>query len=299
MTQINEKQGKSEKNESLPAEPKWEKIGGFELIPLNIGDITLPLGELIIDRGQSSDADRKNIQEVLNNQRIVPMQDFLIRGHGTTILVDAGSYASITSESEYAIQGYTPPAPLLAQLEDLGVDPLLIDHVIFTHTHWDHFNGATFLRDQKYIPAFPNARHYISKTDWESVRQEMLVDNSEEANVFPALIESNLLDIVDGELEILPGVTIFSAPGETRGHQIARFQSNGETFYTLGDLYHHPIEVTHGDWMAVWADEEASRNSRKVVLNRAAQESARVMTSHIKGVGRIVLEDSEYRWEPC
>lgn len=291
MTQSKDKNGKLE-NGNNP----WKQIGTFELRALNIGDITLPLGDLIINRGSSNDENAKQVQEVLNKQRIVPMQDFLVRGNGTTILVDAGSYASITATSEYAIPGYVAPATLINQLKEAGVDPLTIEHVVITHAHWDHFNGTTIPSNGKYIPAFPNARHYISKTDWEQVRKAMLVKGSEEANTFPILLEAGLLEIIDGEREIFPGVTIFPAPGETPGHQIVRFQSKGETFYTLGDLYHHPIEVIHGEWMAVWADEKTSHSSRQIFLSRAAKESARVMTSHINGVGRITLEKSKYQW---
>jgi len=209
MTHDNDKHSKLETGNNSTHNSLWEQIGTFEISALNIGDITLSLGDLIVNRGQSNDGNTKYVHKILSKQRIVPMQDFLVSGNGTTILVDAGSYTSINATSEYAIAGYNPPAQLVEQLKTLGVDPSEIQHVVITHAHWDHFNGTTVLSNGKYVPTFPNARHYISKTDWQQISKAMLIKGSEEANTFPILLAAGLLEIVDGECKIASGVTIF------------------------------------------------------------------------------------------
>ena len=48
--------------------------------------------------------------------------------------------------------------------------------------------------------------------------------------------------------EIVPGVATLHAPDESSDHSIVRVASGGQTFYALGDLFHHACEVDHMDW---------------------------------------------------
>ena len=42
-----------------------------------------------------------------------------------------------------------------------------ITHVVLTHLHFDHAGGATvFDKKNKIIPAFPNAKYYVSENNW-------------------------------------------------------------------------------------------------------------------------------------
>jgi glyoxylase-like metal-dependent hydrolase (beta-lactamase superfamily II) len=101
------------------------------------------------------------------------------------------------------------------------------------------------------------------------------------------LRQADLLELVSGRREIAPGITILPAPGETPGHQIVRVQSDGQTFYALGDLIHSEVEVEHPDWMVTWATAEPMLASRLRLLDDALAEHALLMAAHIGSLGRL------------
>ena len=42
-----------------------------------------------------------------------------------------------------------------------------ITDVICTHLHFDHIGGNTKLIDGNIVPAFPNAKYWMSQKNWE------------------------------------------------------------------------------------------------------------------------------------
>jgi hypothetical protein len=101
------------------------------------------------------------------------------------------------------------------------------------------------------------------------------------------------------EREIVPGITMIPAPGETPGHSIVRVRSAGQSFYYLGDLFHYACEVEHPDWMDPGRDPETMRRSRDQLMAEAAATHALVVFTHapFPGWGRIVPTPTGYRWE--
>ena len=108
-----------------------------------------------------------------------------------------------------------------------------------------------------------------------------------------------MLDLVDEETEIVPGITLLSAPGETPGHCIVRVQSQGDSFYYLSDLFHHRCEVEHPDWVSPGRDQAAMRQSRDRLCAAATAEDATLIYAHhpFPGWGRIRATGTGYVWE--
>ena len=99
-----------------------------------------------------------------------------------------------------------------AGLAAVGIAPEQITHVLMTHAHDDHFLGATVRRrDGQHIPRYPQARYVIGRAEWEGnpARED---PTSEVALRLGALDRRGLLAVVDGEDEIVPGVTLLPAP---------------------------------------------------------------------------------------
>ena len=185
-----------------------------------------------------------------------------------------------------------------AGLAAVGIAPEQITHVLMTHAHDDHFLGATVRRDGQHIPRYPQARYVIGRVEWDGnpARED---PDSEVALRLGALDRLGLLDVVDGEDEIVPGVTMLSAPGESPGHAIVHVESAGDHFYYLGDLFHHTCEVAHLDWVMTHRDIPAMIASRRRLIAAAVPHGAMlVFTHHIfPGWGRIVATDGGYRWD--
>lgn len=187
---------------------------------------------------------------------------------------------------------------LAAALAALGIAPEGVTDVIFTHAHDDHFVGALYEADGELRPRFPHARHLIGRADWDgNPRREKPDDDL--AQRLGALAARGLLMLVDGEFAVAPGVTILPTPGESPGHQIVRVSSQGETFYALGDLFHHASEFAHLDWFSPWNDPAAIRDSRARFLAGVVPSGAVAVFTHapFPGWGRPVRDGAGYRWE--
>ena len=185
-----------------------------------------------------------------------------------------------------------------AGLAAAGIQPEEITHVLITHAHDDHFLGATMRRDGQDVPRYPQARYVIGRADWAGnpARED---PDSTVALRLGALDRLGLLDVVEGDAEIVPGVTMIPAPGESPGHTIVHIASAGDHFYYLGDLFHHTCEVAHLDWVMTHRDTPAMLASRQRLMAEAVPRGATlVFTHHIfPGWGRIVSTAEGYRWD--
>jgi len=225
----------------------------------------------------------------------------LVRLPGATILIDPGCDDPTSAwergfEAEFPGASRTPG--LAAGLGALGVAPGEVTHVLITHAHGDHFAGVMVERDGRLVPRFPNARHLIGRRDWEENPTRHQPDSALAMRLGP-IAELGRVELVEDEREIVPGVTMLAAPGETPGHCIVRLRSSGATWYYLGDLFHHACEVTHLDWVPPGRDTAAMRRSRQRVLAEAVPARALLVTTHQRFPpwGRIVPAGAVSWWE--
>ena len=220
---------------------------------------------------------------------------------GASILVDAGfddpdSAWGRKFATMWAGTRRTPGVE--AGLARIGVRPEAITHVGTTHAQFDHYVGVTVEREGGYAPRFPNARHLLGRADRTGSRYGNPPD-AELAGRMETLERFGLLDLVDGDRAIVPGVAMLHAPGESPGHAIVHVASRGDHFYALGDLLHHPCEVEHLDWVLAGRDQAAMRASRERLLAMAVPQGATLVFSHARFPpwGRIVPDGDGFRWE--
>lgn len=227
-----------------------------------------------------------------------------VRCGGASIIIDPGFDDPLSSWQ----QGFAAHSPSLADiartpgleaaLAGIDVAPGGVTHVLITHTHADHFAGIMAERDGGLRARFPRARHILGRAAWETNprREEPASDFVVRLGAIHRL---GLLDLIDEEREIVPGVTMIPSPGEMPGHMIVRIQSGGECFYYLGDLFHHACEVEHPDWSPPGRDLPALRASRQAFIADAADSGATAVYAHARfpGWGRIRRTADGVRWE--
>lgn len=270
-----------------------------------LGDATITIvnvGDMMVDMAQEmavpESAWRPLYGAGFAGPRPYPSQCVHIALPNASILVDAGDYAlAISLDSSYLPRSYSPPPGVVEQLQSRGIQPEDITHLIITHAHFDHYAGTTIERDAVYIPRFPNARVFLGRADWDYPEtQDALRDpDSLDSRTFGVLHKLGLLKLVEGDIDVMPEVRIIAAPGESPGHQLVRMHSQGQTFYCLGDLFHHPAEVEHPSWMVKWADASANLRSRQALIIAALQENVLLLAAHM-AVGRVEGTLANPRW---
>ena len=271
------------------------QLGTATITIINVGDLAFRLSEVMnVPESQWRPHYAAEFEEPIS----FPSQCMHIALPGASILVDPGDYAiAISLNTPYVPPDYSPPPGLIDQLLEKGISPEDITHVVITHLHFDHYSGLTIERNGQYIPAFPNARCFVGRADWEDPdTQEALKDpDSLESRTIGVLHRASLLELVEEDFHLLPEVRILAAPGESPGHQIVLIHSEGLTFYCLGDLYHDAVEVEHPTWMARWADGNATLASRRKLVELALAEDALLVPAHMSP-GRLERTADGARW---
>jgi glyoxylase-like metal-dependent hydrolase (beta-lactamase superfamily II) len=223
----------------------------------------------------------------------------LVQIDGATILVDPG-FDDPDDPSGFMSPKLEEPARspgLAAALTALGLTPEDITHVAITHAHPDHCCGVAAMHDGRLVARFPNARHIIGRADWDSARAGRFA-GTPTAERLGLLDRLGLLEPIDGEREIAPGIVMLPSPGETAGHMLVRVESAGARFYALGDLFHHACEVDQLDWVPDGRDPAVTRASRERLIAEAVPSGATLVYTHetFPPWGRIVATDGGYRW---
>jgi glyoxylase-like metal-dependent hydrolase (beta-lactamase superfamily II) len=224
----------------------------------------------------------------------------VLRSGEDTVLIETG----IGTKLEGAARERMYPGDhghLLAQLAALGIAPEDVTHVLNTHLHADHCGGNTRLANGKPVAAFPNARYFMQAGEFEAgmhpnerTRGTYFADN------FAPLAESGQLELLDGEREVVPGVTFIPAPGHTADHAIIALASGGETALYTGDLAHHAVQFERPAWIPAFDILPlVSLETKKQVVARAIASNAVIISTHnaFPGAGRMREVDGRMRFE--
>lgn len=278
---------------------------------ISVGDIRLTIvsgGQLWIDGGNMFGV----IPRVLWERKSPPDEQhrirldtncILVRTRDSLGLVDTGYGGKATQKfrQRHALDDGTP---LVRNLAATGVAPDQIDWVILTHLHFDHAGGATYRGEDGGIrPTFPRARHYVQRFEWEdalAVLPELAGAYS--LDDFMPIERAGLLEIVEGDAQIVPGVTTQFTGGHTRGHQIVRLQSGDRSAVCLADICPTAAHLPTFWTMAYDQFPLAVRRIKPLIINDIADHNRVALFSHDPHINAARLSrDSDGEWtvEEC
>lgn len=268
------------------------ELGRFQLSVVSDGTIRLDGGAMfgVVPRvvwENYSKPDEKN-------RILIGLNCLLVQTPEHNILIDTGMGEKWT-EKEKEIYSITRPPSLLVSLESLGLRREDISIVINTHLHFDHAGGNTRLDSS---PTFPNAIYYVQKDEYEHACNPHERDR---ASYRPAdwenLVKNGQLVLVNGDQEIVPGVTVFRVPGHNLDTQLVKIESEGQTAVFFADIipttFHLPFAWVMGyDLYPVELLEQKKR-----LIPEAAKEGWLCVFEHdpIVPLGRIVQENGKFR----
>ena len=205
----------------------------------------------------------------------------LARDGSHTVLIDTG-YGGNYSPLDRRFYGMDEGEPLLASLAALGISPGEVDTVVFSHLHFDHVGGATRLDDRgQSVLSFPNARHVVSRIEWEDATSGAAeLQTAYTPGQLEPLKNSGLLDLIEGDAEIVPGLRARITGGHTRGHLAFVFASNGGTAVFLGDLCPSTMHMRRMWHTAYDIFPLETRRRKPVWLAQAADKDWLVLWNH-------------------
>ena len=167
-----------------------------------------------------------------------PISAYLLDTESGWILLDTGfDPANVqdlwTMDQHFFSKGIHPPivAPehrLDRQLAEIGIGFDDVKHVILTHLHFDHTG---------YLKYFPHAKVSIQRREYAFG----FGGRTTIANIVSDFdLPSIQWDLVDGDWEVVPGLSMIDTRGHTEGHQSAVVElSNSGTIvlpFDAGDL---------------------------------------------------------------
>jgi len=209
-------------------------LGDLELISVSDGLIRLDGGAMFgtvpkVFWEKRAAADTRN-------RITLAMRPLIVRG-ARTMIIDAGLGAK-DSAKFHDIYGVDRTRSLDVTMAEAGIAREDIDIVLASHLHFDHAGGFTY-RDAagRVRPTFPRAQYIIRRGEWEDAqhthernRASYLADN------YLPLAEAGVLQLVDDDATIMPGVKVRRTGGHCMHHQMALIESKGRTAAFVADL---------------------------------------------------------------
>jgi N-acyl homoserine lactone hydrolase len=155
-----------------------------------------------------------------------PVHGFVVTHPGGAVLVDTGVGGPQRVLDDWRVVNRT----VADALADIDMSPADIGLVINTHLHFDHCGQNA---------VFKHAPIYVQRAEVARSQRKQ-----PELHEWFGFMDASF-ELLDGDAEILPGLSVMSTPGHTSGHQSVVV--NG-TDLLIGDAAYTPVQ--YGDPVA-------------------------------------------------
>lgn len=213
-------------------------LGDFELTILTDGTYFLDAGSMfgVVPKSLWN----RKVQPDARNLMPCGLNSVLVRTGEKTVLIETG-IGNKLSEKLKAI--YEPQERLMKSFDAAGVSTDEIDIVINSHLHFDHCGWNTIYdASGKAVPTFPKAKYYAQRGEVEHGRKQLERDRiSYISDNYDPLVASGQMQLLTGDAQILPGISVVVYPGHTRHMQAIMIESAGQKACYISDL----IPTTH------------------------------------------------------
>jgi len=254
------------------------KLGAFDIQPVTDGRFRLDGGAMfgVVPKVLWE----KCCQPDEQNRISLGLNCLLIRTGRKNILVDTG--LGDKEDAKFQEMFAVERIPTLRDsLKMQGLQPEDIHMVVNTHLHFDHAGGNTVRENGAIVPTFPRAKYFVQGGEYEdAARANERTRASYRRENFTPVAHVDQWEFLEGETELVPGVSVVVTEGHTRHHQSIKIESEGQIAFYLGDLIptvsHLPLAYIMGYDLYPLQTLETKR----WVLDRALSENWLLVFEH-------------------
>ena len=244
--------------------------------------------------------DKLVTDEIDDDHRLLQaLNCLLVETPAGRVLIETGIGERVT-EKVREMRAYEGK-PIVVAMTEAGFEPGSVDLVVMSHLHFDHAGGLLRVDGSK---SFPRAMIVAQRAEWEIA----LDDNSRIVASYDQpelrLVEAWGGDgAVDGEKELLPGVSVVMTGGHSKGHQAIVVRGTGDGAKALaffGDLGMRPWSA-NPRWVTSFDDFPLdSVEVKGELFRRAVEEDWLLALSHepLTPIGRLAPDRDRYRFDP-
>lgn len=282
--------------------PFWFDLGDVAVVPI-VETPRLLIAPEEFFPGLHVDLDEWCFQEpwfdAATGRLVYTIQSFMVVSAAGTVLVDAcvgGGKPRLRPEFADLDAGW------MAALRATGTSPLDVGSVVLTHLHVDHVGWCTQARDGEWRPVFRNARHLVTEPElsyWTGSAGTTAMQRTGDymADSVRPLLAHGLLDVVDTEATVAPGVRLEPAFGHTPGNVVVRVTGSGGELILAGDTLHHAVQLRHPELSTRYCvDPAAAARTRAGLLAGAAAAGTPIVPAHFghPSAGRVAPAGAGY-----
>lgn len=204
----------------------------------------------------------------------------LIQSEGRNILVDTGLGNRLSAKQ---IEIYNPSEFLLPQaLGELGLTDNDITDVVMTHLHFDHAGGIVTSFGENDALTFPVARYWIQAGEWDMAK------NPDELNRAAYAFEHQLsrldslghIELIEGDKEIAPGVTLIKTGGHTVGSQIVQIDFAEGFYIYAGDIIPTMFHTSPAITSAYDVSRKETFAAKQLIYSRLKERNGCLLLDH-------------------
>jgi glyoxylase-like metal-dependent hydrolase (beta-lactamase superfamily II) len=203
---------------------------------------------------------------------------WVVRGGRRTVVVDCGFGAEAGAR-----RGRTELVDPVRALRGLGVDPGAVDQLVVTHAHYDHIGN---------LHRFPAAEVVIARREYEfwtgPYAGRVQFAHSTEADELSQLAKlgaEGRLRLVDGTLDLAPGLELTVVGGHTPGQMVAQVAVDGGAAILAADAVHFYEELERDRPFFVVADLLEMYRGFDLLREMTTDRGRRLVAGHDAQVG--------------
>ena len=182
-------------------------MSNYTIKPIKLGTIKRPVSNMLYNADTLDDFD-------------FPLIAYYLESEDHKIIVDTGGSAPHPDRW----QPYTRniDEEIDNALEKIGVKTDEIDMVIFTHLHWDHAGNNAYFKNARFLAQKIEVECYYGKDEVKGYEVELLRETD--------------IETIDGDIEIVPGISTVLVPGHSVGSQALIVDTSEGKYILSGDL---------------------------------------------------------------